>query len=91
MIFDEVEFLRLFGFTPDSTLRLENPVETYREWFNKSGFLIKSEIISRKEIEPIFLTLPPALKERVDKMTAKPSDIEYVDYVLEKEGYDETL
>lgn len=86
MIFDEVEFLRLFGFTPDPTLRLENPVETYREWFRRSGFIIKSETISRKEIEPLFQSLPPALKERVDKMTAKPSDVEYVDYVLEKEN-----
>ena len=37
-----------------STLKLNNPLETYKEWFAKTGFQIKSENIIKEPVESFF-------------------------------------
>jgi 2-polyprenyl-3-methyl-5-hydroxy-6-metoxy-1,4-benzoquinol methylase len=93
MMFDETEFLRLYGIVPPFTMNLINPLDVYRDWIKATGFIITREVIIRKELEDFFKNVHPILKEKLDSNNVDMSnlEIEYVDYVLEKTKLDEQI
>jgi 2-polyprenyl-3-methyl-5-hydroxy-6-metoxy-1,4-benzoquinol methylase len=89
LVLDEVELARLGGYASEHTIKLVRPVDTYREWFRKSGFNIKNEIILTSPVEPFFTSFDNAIiKERVTKHwdgedPTRYMSLQFVDYLLE--------
>ncbi len=85
LLFDETEFLRLHGIVPEFTLKLTNPLATYREWFQQAGFIVKTENVLRRKLEESFEQSPPVLRKKLEETGIEVDnfEIEYIDYVLE--------
>lgn len=85
MLFDESEFLRLFGIKPEFVLKMPNPVQMYEKWFRDGGFVIKDQTVISKKIDELFMDVPPVVQNRLAGCHVNPSDmgIEYIDYTLE--------
>ena len=77
------------GYVNDYTIKLYNPIETYKKWFEKSGFKISSEVVITKNVEKYFEN-NGHIKERLvkhwngDETQMKNNmQIEFVEYVLD--------
>ncbi len=88
LAFDETELVRINGLQCDPNIRITNPLETYRYWFDQAGFKIVSEIAIRDEVEHFFLK-PSVINDRIsknfeDKDSMKDClSISFVEYILE--------
>ena len=88
LAFDEVELERIRGLCCMETNHVFEPLPTYRDWFSKAGFEIKTEVPETTEVENFFLTntlVRKRLKEHWGGNTAKMKDnmrINFVDYSL---------
>ena len=56
LVMDDVELVRLGGYSNKKTLRITHPVGTYRQWFEKAGLKIISEQINTENVEDFFFT-----------------------------------
>lgn len=89
LVCDESELSRMNGYVNDYTIKLYNPIETYKKWFEKSGFKISSEVVITKNVEKYFEN-NGHIKERLvkhwngDETQMKNNmQIEFVEYVLD--------
>lgn len=88
LVLDDIELTRLGGWTCEPNVKVTKPMETYRYWFQESGFAINSETAIKTNVEPFFLR-PSHLKDRllanwgdINEMTAN-MEIEFVEYVAQ--------
>jgi 2-polyprenyl-3-methyl-5-hydroxy-6-metoxy-1,4-benzoquinol methylase len=92
LVFDEVELVRIGGYESEHNIKVTRPLETYRHWFQESGFEIASEIPIKKEVEPIFLQSSFLNYRIAEKWQDRPTEmsndmeIEFVEYILEASG-----
>lgn len=89
LIFDESELSRMGGYTNEHTLKLIDPIESYKLWFSESGFKICSEIPYFKNSEDYFKK-EGLIRQRMIKhwdgdavRMMKNTQLEFVEYVLE--------
>lgn len=88
LVLDEVELVRLGGYECEPNIKVVKPLDTYRHWFEQTGFQIKSEIPIREEIDTSLIE-HPAVFERLKELWEDPSEmmpnmeIGFVEYILE--------
>jgi hypothetical protein len=90
LVFDEVEILRFGGLESDHNLKVVNPLQDYKEWFEAGGLAVKSETPLRKDVEEFFTRQSP-IRDKIeahwggdtDELLSEHLSIEFVDYVLE--------
>lgn len=89
LIYDEVELLRLGGFVADYNIKVITPLETYKYWFDNTGFEVKLGIPTTTEVESFFFE-PSFVRERLirlwnnDELVMRSNmEINFVEYVLE--------
>lgn len=90
LILDEVELSRIGGYVSDHTVKLTQPIKSYREWFQKADFAIKSEIVITNDVvEPFFTSRNNSII--IEKIArhwhgiedpTKYLQLQYIDYVL---------
>lgn len=88
LVFDDSELSRIGGYANDHTLKLSDPLETYKSWFSESGFKIYNEIPFIKNIEDYFKEslITNRMIDFWDGDYArmmKNIQLEFVEYVLE--------
>lgn len=88
LVFDEVELERMGGYSYEAMPKVTNVLETYRDWFQKSGFEIVAEIPTTCEIEDIFKYKSLAhdrMMQHWEDSTDMLKNIsyEFVEYILE--------
>ena len=89
LIFDESELSRIGGYVNDHTIKIYNPLETYRSWFIDAGYKICNEIVINKKIDKYFegnnlikdRILPFWQGDEIDMM--KNIQIEFVEFTIE--------
>lgn len=88
LIMDEVELTRCGGLQAEYNVKVVTPLETYRYWFDQSGFQIKSELPLRTNVEEFFLK-PSFIRDKLNKHWQNPEaisnylEIDFVEYVLQ--------
>lgn len=85
---DSVELMRIGGLECDVNIKVKNPLETYRYWFEEAGLKIINEYIIREKVEDFF-TKPSLINERIKKnfdneiSMINQLEISFVEYILE--------
>jgi len=89
LVFDESELSRMGGYCNDHTLKIIDPIESYRNWFSEVGFKICSEIPYSKSTDEYFKN-NGMLREKMlshwdgdSVRMMKDIQLEFVEYVLE--------
>jgi 2-polyprenyl-3-methyl-5-hydroxy-6-metoxy-1,4-benzoquinol methylase len=89
LAFDDTELCRMNGYANDHTIKLNNPIHTYRDWFSSAGFKIISEIPITKKLEKFF-TKKSLSSDRIiahwngdETAMISNMEIEFVEYMIE--------
>jgi SAM-dependent methyltransferase len=88
LILDEIELMRCEGWQIEPNIKVINPLETYRSWFEQAKLEVKNEFVIRSDVEEFFDNVP-AIHEKLkkywgDAATAKSNmEIDFVEYILE--------
>jgi len=56
LVMDDIELVRLGGYNNKHTLKLTQPVGTYRNWIDEAGLSIISEQINEEKVEEFFFS-----------------------------------
>lgn len=89
LVFDEIELVRIGGYESEHNVKVTRPMETYRNWFQESGFDIISEIPIKTPVEESLLKPSFANQRLEEKWKDRPTEmrgdmeIEFVEYILE--------
>lgn len=89
LVLDEVELTRIGGITSEFNRKIIRPLETYKAWFEDSGFTVKNETVITEPAEHFFLHPDNHhLRERVYKHwnggdPLPHIEISFVDYLIE--------
>lgn len=93
IVFSDEE-LQIMGYKPKFTHRLLDPLTSYRKLFQKIGFTILAEEVTKTPVEPMFHTNEKILrriKEKWQTMTGYSDDRRFPREYLEIEAVDFTL
>jgi 2-polyprenyl-3-methyl-5-hydroxy-6-metoxy-1,4-benzoquinol methylase len=88
LIMNESEIMRCFGIETEHNIKVLNSIETYRNWIQKTGLEIKSEIITTSEVEDFFIE-NSVIKDRIcncfnkQTITKNELEVDFVEYILE--------
>jgi 2-polyprenyl-3-methyl-5-hydroxy-6-metoxy-1,4-benzoquinol methylase len=89
LVLDEIELERIGGLSCPKTTKIYTPLETYKDWFFKTGFKIQSVFITKTDLEDFFLNnilVRHQLKKHwgSDMLQMKENmQIDFVDYILQ--------
>jgi 2-polyprenyl-3-methyl-5-hydroxy-6-metoxy-1,4-benzoquinol methylase len=87
LVLNDVELLKLGGYSYPYVRKILRPIDTYRKWFTAAGYRIVNETIRFENPEPFFLD-NLVIRDRIfrhwDGQDPIPHmGVEYVDYLLE--------
>jgi len=89
LIMDEVELVRMGGFSCQHNIKVITPIETYNYWLSEAGLKITSEIPTKSDV-PSFFKGPSAIQEKLvnvwggdESAMLANMEIEFVEYVVE--------
>lgn len=88
LIMDEVELTRFAGVNSEHCIKINKPLETYRYWFESTGYEIKSELPQITKVEDFFKQVNSTGNKIKDhweegEIPENHMQIDFVDYVLE--------
>jgi len=86
LVMDEVELTRVGGLEAEYNIKVITPLDTYRHWFDETGFKIDSEMVISSPIEDFFKNTP-CISSRLSKLWPEGNPyehmkIDFVEYVL---------
>jgi len=86
LILDDIELVRLGGYSNKEVTKLTEPLNSYREWIGKSGLKVLKENITEEKVEEFFFVNQDVWNKIHSQWNGKdPAEhlkISFVDYVL---------
>lgn len=88
LVLDEVELTRIGGWQCDHNIKVITPLETYRDWFVRAGFQVRSEVPIRKNVEDFFFR-PSHIHDRLLEhwndvaLMRQNMEIDFVEFIVD--------